>query len=299
MAYLPEEKGWGPGVFQIETNTPWVGGLEGNCNKQALEFIKRLNYLKYYADEVAAARGDAESLAARLAQYDAFDPENVAAMAALALSANSEILKTVQQRMQSGEALIVNRGVISGCTVTKSGGAVRNLSLASGAFFMNGLMLPCPAMENSALVADNHGSEDQYCYAYLFTDGDGAVRFATTPFGVTIPDDGLALYRITVPAGNTGANDPYLESVTLTDIRRIETGYPIRVNSLAYASVALPHTMLEADYAVLLDVQRAKGGWNQRGTVYAGDKAANGFKVYVEGSIDSVSVRWIAIKLSL
>ena len=57
MAYLPEEKGWGPGVFQIELDTPWVGGPEGNCNKQALEIIRRLNWLKDYAGEVEAARG--------------------------------------------------------------------------------------------------------------------------------------------------------------------------------------------------------------------------------------------------
>jgi hypothetical protein len=299
MAYLPEEKGWGPGIFQIETNTPWVGGLEGNCNKQAREIIKRLNYLKDYAGEVEEARGNAESLAVRLALYDALDPEHVAAMIELANSANEEILKTVQRRFQSGEVLITNRGVISGCTVTRSTGAVRNLSLAAGAFFMNGLLLPCPAAENSALVADNHGDEEQSCCAYLFTDDEGAVRFATTPFGVPVPDNGLGLYRITVPAGNTGASDPGLTEITLTDIRRVEAGYPIQVNSIAYASVALPHTMFDADYTVLIDVQGAKGGWNQRGTVYAGDKAANGFKLYVEGSIDSVSVRWTAIKLSL
>lgn len=80
MAYLPEEKGWGPGVFQIETNTPWVGGLEGNCNKQALELIKRLNYLKDYANEIAAARGGKNNLNARLDQYDVFEPENIAAL---------------------------------------------------------------------------------------------------------------------------------------------------------------------------------------------------------------------------
>jgi hypothetical protein len=57
--------------------------------------------------------------------------------------------------------------------------------------------------------------------------------------------------------------------------------------------------MIDTDYVVLVEVQGAKGGMNQRGTVYAGDKASNGFKVYSEGSIDSVDVRWMAIKLLL
>jgi hypothetical protein len=71
------------------------------------------------------------------------------------------------------------------------------------------------------------------------------------------------------------------------------------VNSIAYTSIAFPYPMLDADYAVAVDVQGGKGGMNQRNTVYAGDKASNGFKVYAEGSIDSVNIRWLAIKLNL
>jgi hypothetical protein len=87
--------------------------------------------------------------------------------------------------------------------------------------------------------------------------------------------------------------------VTLTDVRRVEAGYPIQVNSLPYASVALPYTMIDSEYAVVLDILSYKGGGNQRPTIYPGDKASNGFKVYAEGSLDAVSVRWTAIKLNL
>jgi hypothetical protein len=306
MAYLPEEKGWEPGVFQIETNTPWVGGLDGNCNKQARAFIKRLNFLKDFADELTAARGGLGNLDARLDKYDAFDPDNIAALymfTAMGIDmaglANREILKTIHQRLQSGVALITNRGVISGCTVSKSTGAVRNLSLAAGAFFMNGLEIACPAVTNGALVPANSDTVSQICYAYIFIGSNGNVQFATTSFGHTVPDGGLALYRITVPAGNTGESDPNLTSVTLTDVRRVEAGYPIQVNSLAYASVALPYTMIDSDYAVHLDILNFKGGGNQRPAVYPGDKASNGFKIYVEGSLDAVNIRWTAIKLNL
>ena len=281
MAYLPdEEKGWGPGVFQIETNTPWVGGLGGTCNKQALGIIPRLNWLKDYALEVAAARGTHGTLAERLDYFENLDLENLAA-----------------QRVYSGTALITNRGVISGCTVTKSTGAVRNISLAAGRFFMDGMELSCKAAANVALIPANYGGETRYCCAYLYLDGDREVRFATTPLGGGVPEGGLPLYRFAIPPGNDGDSDPYLASVVMTDLRRVESGYPVQVNAPAFTPVALPETMEDSDYSVLVDILDFKGGWNQRFSVYPGEKAANGFKVFVDGSLDAVRVRWTVLKL--
>jgi hypothetical protein len=306
MANLAESAAWEDAITQIETTTPWVGGLGGTSNMQALILAKRTRWLKQFADELAAARGGQANLDARLDQYDAFDPANIAGLYAfsalgidLAGLAGRETQKTIHQRIQSGITLITNRGIIAGCTVSKSTNAIRNLSLTAGSLFVNGVMMSCPAMENSAIVASNAGSASQVCYGYLFLDSAGMVRFSVTEFGVIVPDNGISLCRITVPAGNTQVSDPNLASVTITDVRRVEAGYPIQVNSIAYASVALPYTLIDSDYEILLDIQSAKGGLNQRSSVYAGDKAANGFKLYVEGSLDAVSVRWIAIKLNL
>jgi hypothetical protein len=306
MAYLPEEKGWGPGVFQIETITAWLGGLEGPANRQAREFIRRINYLKDFADELAGARDGKESLNERLVQYDDISPENIAALYAFTASgidmaglANREITKTISQRFQSGVSVIANRGVISGCVVTKSASAVRNLSLSAGAFFLNGVEQPCPEFQNMALIPANYGDVAQTCYAYIYLDESKAVKFACTPLGGAVPEGGLSLYRFTVPAGNTEVNDPYLGSVTMTDVRRMEAGYPMQFNSIPYASVALPYTMIDSEYEVVIDILSFKGGGGQRPYVYPGDKAANGFKLYVEGSLDAVSIRWTAIKLSL
>jgi hypothetical protein len=257
-----------------------VGGLEGNCNKQALAFMKRLALLKESADEVAAARGGKETLGERLDFLEDLDLGNIAA-----------------QRVYSGEALITNRGVISGCTISKSASAVWNISLAAGFFFMDGLELSCKAAANVALVPANYGAETQYCYAYLYLDADGAVHFATTPLGSAVPDGGLPLYRFAIPAGNDGASDPYLAQVTMTDLRRVESGYPIQTNSAVFASVALSENMNDTDYSVLIEVLDFKGGWNQRFSVYPGEKAANGFKLFVDGSLDAVRVRWTALKL--
>jgi hypothetical protein len=306
MANLPENSNWEEGVFQLETTTFATGGPDGPANAQARQLANRTLWLKLIADEVIAARGDNPSLSERLAEYDAFDPLSMNALylfTAFGINAaglaNREIVKTISQRMQTGVALITNRGVIAGCVVSKSSNAVRNLSMAAGSFFMNGVEMPCPAFTNATLVPSNYGDVVQICYAYIYIDTTGAVRFTCTPLGGAVPDGGLPLYRFSVPAGNIETNDPYLASVTMTDVRRIEAGYPVQFNSIPYASVALPFNVLDSNYEVVIELLSFNGGGVQRPYVYPGDKAANGFKLYSEGSLDAVSVRWTAIKLSL
>ncbi|GHV79806.1 hypothetical protein AGMMS49944_15970 [Spirochaetia bacterium] len=217
----------------------------------------------------------------------------------LAGRANQEAKKTVQQRIQTGVVTVLNRGVISGLVVSKSTTALRNISLANGKFFMNSLERVCGDFPNSALVPDNYESAARYCYAYIFFDAGGAVRFACTPLGGEVPENGMALYRFSVPAGNSYQNDPYLNSVSMTDVRRVEEGYPIQFNSIAYASVALPFNLLNAEYDIHLEILDHKGGFNQRETIYAGGKAANGFNIYVEGTLDATRIRWTVTKPSL
>jgi hypothetical protein len=213
--------------------------------------------------------------------------------------ANREIEKTIKQRIQQGVAIIKNRGVISGCTIAKSATAIRNISLASGAVFMNGLEMPCAAQDNAALVPSNNSGASATCYAYLYIDTQGKIKFACTALGADPPSDGLSLYRITVPAANTESNAPNLENVTITDVRRVEAGYPVQFNSIAYASVALPFTMLDSEYEVTTELLSFNGASSQRGLVFPGDKAANGFKIYTEGTLDMIYVRWTAVKTGL
>jgi hypothetical protein len=231
------------------------------------------------------------------------DPADVLASIILALDsaglANREAQKTIKQRIQTGVVTIKNRGVIRGCVVTKSASAIRNLSLATGAVFMNGQEMSSPAFNNAALVPSNNGGAPLTCYAYIYLDAGGNLNFACTALGQDVPENGMALYRLTVPAVNTETSDPNLGNVTLTDVRRLESGYPMQFNSLAYASVALPYSMIDAEYEVVTELLELKGGSNQRSTVYPGDKAANGFRIYTDGALDMVKVRWTAIKTSL
>lgn len=306
MGALAVGDSWVAAITQLETTDPVLGGPNGPANIQAKELGACVRYLKKITDEVIVARGGKATLDERLDQYDAFDPGSIAALYGfmalgidLAGLANREGMKTIRQRIQTGTVTISNRGVVAGCTVSKSTSAIRNLSLSAGSVFMNGVTIPCPAMTNSAIVASNSSGVSQVCYGYVFLDGNGTLRFSVTEFGSIVPDNGIPLCRIAVPAGNDQVADPNLSSVTISDIRRLEAGYPTQVNSIAYASVALPYPVGDSEYTVLLDILEARGGWNQRETMYAADKAANGFKIYVAGSLDAVRVKWTAIKLNL
>jgi hypothetical protein len=306
MADLTETAHWEPGITQNEITTRWTGGPDGNANRQSKQLANRTLWLKKFADELAAARGGKETLDERLDQYDAFEPVNMAALHAfvamgldLAGLAMREITKTISQRIQTGIATIINRGVISGLTVGKSATALRNISLNAGNFFMNGMEFACPAYPNSALVPDNYEEVTRYCYAYIYFDGNGQIKFACTPLDGKVPENGMALYRFSVPSGNSYQNDPYLTSVSMSDVRRVEAAYPAQFNALAYASVALPFNMLDAEYTVQLEILDYKGGYNQRPIIHADNKAANGFNIFAEGTLDAVRVKWTALKPSL
>jgi hypothetical protein len=206
-----------------------------------------------------------------------------------------ESQKTIRQRIQEGSSLIYNRGVIAGCTSSKAASG-RKVLLAPGGVFARGVEIPCKGDQTGIAVPANTGGAALAYYGYLTVGADSALAFVCTGAGEVVPDGGIPICRISVPAGNTAGN---LEGVTITDVRRYEPAYPTLINSISYASVALPYSMIDTDYAVMLDVTGYSGGWNQRPYVYANEKAANGFKVFADGTLDEVIVQWKAIKSKL
>jgi hypothetical protein len=193
---------------------------------------------------------------------------------------------------------IANRGIKSGCSVTKSGSATRNLNLASGTAFLEGRMAPAQEQTNGASVPSNTTSSEQSCYAYLY-DNAGVMDFACTELGENAPDGAIVLYRIDVPADNTEATDPYLDSCSLVDLRRMEPEWPAALSTSPTEYVALPYDLIDAKYAVDFDIEDFAGNAFQLGYVYAGSKASNGFSLYLNGSVDSVQIRWTVRKISL
>lgn len=259
--------------------------------------------------EVSEARGGESALDDRLDQMQSsiagMNPDFQNALVAAAIQAvseaglaNREVVKTLNQRLQTGVVTIANRGIKTGCSVTKSGTATRNLSLAAGAAFLGGRLAPVLAQTNGASVQSNNTAGELSCYAYLF-DNSGVLDFACTNLGAEAPDGAIVLYRVDVPAGNTEATDPNLDSCSVVDLRRLEPEWPTAVSTSPTELVALDYDLLDDDFHVVLEVEDFAGSSFQLGYVYVGDKASNGFSIYMSGAADSVQIRWTVRKTSL
>lgn len=287
MANLNEQEQWEAGVYQIEQTDPVVGGPGGTSNTQAQQLANRTAYLK---SELEAIAQDVQSVGT--------DGQN-ALWSGLerALSEIGVLVKELdrQQRVrhQEGVFTVYNRGVKSGCGLSKSQTASRNLNLAQGVCFMLGDEHPVVEDDNAASVPGNSGSEAATAKAYLYIVG-GYVRLAVTGLGEDAPDDGLVLAELSIPAGNTGANDSFLDNVTITSVARQEPEWPSVQLDPGYAQVDFPLPMDGANYAVSLDVDDFVGGEPPVLRQPAGDRASNTFRVYINGMTDSARVRYVA-----
>lgn len=299
MAFLTESTAWADGIYQIETTDPVGGGPNGVINVPIKGLANRTKYLKQYADEVLESRGNYASLKARLDSLTPIDEANQNAVNAMLLEvinsaglANKEVLKEHTQRKQTGVIVIDNKGVISGCVVSKSTTATRNLTCSLGTVFARGQILNFFGEQNGASVPANDSQQTQTCYVYLYIKPDESIDFAITQFGEKVPTGGIPLYLVSVPAGNNGQNDPNLATVTLTSVRRIEANFPKYYASPLYVNVVLPFVLPDANYAITLDLISVSGSGYQRGEIYPMDRNVNGFKIHYNGVADNLTIRW-------
>ena len=292
-------------VRQLETTDPkhpdtW------NPNYQTL--INNDAYLKQRADQVDAARGTHPTLVARIVEIEAtqegigIDYANSEAAAlkfalTTAAHANYSVQALKQQIQQEGEITISNRGVVSGCSITKSTTAARNLSIAAGKCFASGRVYSVADGVNAASVPPNTGSGSVVVYAYLYQDVAMLWRLAVTAIGQAVPDGAIRIYNITIPAGSTDATDPNLSNVTLTDVRRIEASFPSLLDNPASASIAI-NTLAANDYRVDFDVVSAVGGPCPREAITVASRATNGLTLELASAADSVRVRYRVSKLN-
>ena len=250
-------------------------------------------------EEVLAARSGEESVNARMTNIEAdvegLDPEfqnNLIAavlgaidMAALA---NREIDRFRLVRIQEGETTIYNRGIVSGCAITRKAADVRILSLSLGSIFMHGRKYSAPGEVDATTVPGNSSGSVATCSVYLYIDGNGAVQCECTPLNTAAPSTGMVIYTVSVPAGSTADDGAF----TLIDVSRLEAGWPNVFASPIYASIALPYVLPDANYAVHLDVVSCEGGRQQIGDIEVADRLTNGFKIYLGGAADAVCIRY-------
>ena len=249
------------------------------------------------ADAVANVMAQLEGLDVTVLRSDVDDviTQGVAKALLSAGVAHKEIEAVMSVYMQHGVAEMRLRGVKSGCVVTRSNTATRNLNLSAGTLFGDKSLFSVAEQINGTSIHNNPGAAAQVCEVYVEDNGTGFLDFRTTPFGETTPEDGWPLYRVTVPAGNTEANDEFLSLVTLTDIRKLEPEYPTILTSEPMVYVPLQYVIPGADYGVLLEAFAYDGSTWEIGDVYAKDKAANGFKIATNGACSRSKIRWTTI----
>lgn len=204
----------------------------------------------------------------------------------------SELEAWKTQRHQQGVATIYNKFVIGGAVVNAIAGT-RNVKVTkTGTYvagnysllYVDGHVISIDDTQDSvAAVPTNDTAESKYYYAYI----DGSGENYTVQIGAEVPDGKLGLYRITVPAGDSAAN---LNSVSFTDIRRVEPGYRNYYNNLPSVRVELPQDAIGTDYGVELAVESST---NNRSTVVeVTQKGAGYFIVTSRGTADNIVVRW-------
>lgn len=208
---------------------------------------------------------------------------------------NKELEKWQKQRLQQGLVYLYNKYVITGCIVSKmSNSRYLQISL-TGTYVagnvskvsVDGKYVGISDEQMIAMVPMNTDSiTDVY---YLYIDYDNTQGRYRSYLASTVPDGKLTLYKITVPANDTGMD---LTSVTLTDVRRIEAINTIR-NTEPYVLVNIPgFPMLDAgDYDVNATVESSSNVMAV-GEIIIYDKQANGFKIKITGSADNIKIRW-------
>lgn len=285
MANLVEQSIWEAGIYQLETTDPVVGGPNGTSNVQGKQLGNRTRYLKDKVDELQAiAEGiDAEAQNAIVA----------AIAQALSISGvNSLAIEHLRKRaLAQGTVVLKNKWVISGMVLTKAD--IRALHLSASGTVGSGVSLAWSDGAVRTLVDDdyhvsvptNPGATTKTYFAYLVFDA-GIYRVNV---GETIPDTGLRLYELTIPAGDTANN---LAAVTLTDRRTIQAYNGWTVGTVQDVYVALPAPMPNApNYAVDLMVESATD-LGAVGQLEIAERQQNGFRIRIRGGADNVRVRW-------
>lgn len=270
-----------------------------NPNYQAL--INNDVFLKAFADEVHQARNGNPSLAGRLERLDrthaslapGFINEVVATLK-YALDqvgqANGSIRALKQYLQQEGEVRIANRGLVHGCTVSRSTSAARNLNLAAGTCFANGRTYAVAGGENQASVPANIGAGSTTVTAYLHPGAQGW-QLAVSAIGEALPDDAIPLYSLTLPAHSSDATDPNLAQVSLTSLRRLEPGFPQYLDSPASQFVAIAR-LTDNAYHLDLDLVSAQGAPCPPQALCITSRASNGFVITLASAADAVHLRY-------
>lgn len=296
MANVQESSVWEGGIYQIETTDPVLGGPDGISNLQAKQLANRTVYLKGRVDQTD---GELQNLHQGIDDAAQNAIISAIAQALSGVGVNRKGIADLRKRVLSqGLVVLKNKWVVEGCVLVKS--EIRALRLTrSGVFvdgdrsvaYTDGDVRYIPDDDYHVTVPQNPGAVAETYWAYLWHSGAGY----RVSISKEIPDSGLKLYEVTVPAGDTTDS---LDAVTLTDRRVVQSWNGFTINTVQDVYVALPFPAINApDYDVNLTVESATD-FGMIGAVKAVEKQQNGFKIRHEGSADNVVLRWTLLNVN-
>lgn len=301
MANLTEAQIWESGIYRIETTDPILGGENGTSNVQGKQLANRTAYLKKRADEVDAAKTGYATLKDRLDNIDeqaqalGIDMQDMSGATIkfaldMATQANKGVDSLKRVIQQSGQVTIQNRGVITGCALTKNTSVARNLDISGGKAFAKGQVYRVYTKTGAASVPVNETASTATVKAYLMENGDGhSMVLGVTSIGGNIPDNAIHIYNVTIPANHVIAD---ITAVTLTSVRRIESSYPVILDSEPNTYVALPKNLKDGNYQVDIEVLSASGGAMSSKDITVFSRASNGFNLQLVATADNIVVNW-------
>lgn len=236
-----------------------------------------------------------EGIALSLYAGGALDAEAFAQLNAL----KKEIDSLFKQRLQQSQVYLYNKYVKDGCRLNKMSNSryleiCRTSAYVEGdvsIVYVDGKVVGMKDEQTAIMIPQNNGMSSKVFFIFIdYIDNKYKLNISEVE-----PTNKLILYKATVPAGDLR---PDLNSVTLTDVRKINSNSYFR-NSDPFCTVSIQgYAMIDTDYKVDVSIDEATD-ISRVGDVIVYDKQKNGFKVKITGDADNVKLSWNIVETRL
>ncbi|MGL5751144.1 MAG: hypothetical protein ACRCXT_11490 [Paraclostridium sp.] len=204
-----------------------------------------------------------------------------------------------KQRLQQSEVYLYNKYVQDGCRLNKMPNSryleiCRTSTYLEGdvsKIYVDGKVVGMKDEQTAIMIPQNNGTSSKVFFIFIdYIDNKYKLNISEVE-----PNNKLILYRATVPAGDLR---PDLNSVTLTDVRKINSNSYFRSTD-PFCTVSLPgYAMMDTNYKVDVSIDDATDT-SRVGDVIVYDKQRNGFKIKITGDADNVKLSWNIVETRL
>lgn len=199
----------------------------------------------------------------------------------MAGAAHKELKSIVEYRMQTGECVFINTGVIRGCEVSASQLDARSLDITDGVVFFGNTLSGVSGVGNSAIVPINDTDSEGYCYSYIVNEG--AIPYhRCTLLNESAPIGSVIISKVLVPSGSNEPLDIYLAECVLIDYRNYEPLFPLLRLRPVMVYIPFKNNVADNRYSIHFSDD----------SIRCVAKARNGFAAISDSLLSSLSTRW-------